>query len=137
MNQEPDLAPYIDEWNNLKAWLATGKEREMVLRTYIAARLFTKEPNGCFKEGTSKATTDGYRAKLDAKIYRDIMEELLIPTLTEANLTAEEQKGLIKGKPELSIAAYKKLPPDKRAIIDKMLVVKPGAITLEVDPLPK
>lgn len=134
---EPVLGPYIEEWNNLKAWLVKGKVREMELRTYIAARMFAKEPNGHFKEGTSNTAAAGFKAKLEAKLIRTILEELMIPTLTEANLTAEEAKGLIRGKPELGIAAYKALPEEKRAIIDKMIAVKPGTIDLELAPLPK
>lgn len=129
----------IDEWKQLKAWLVTGRAREAGLRTQIAAELFNnvKQPNGTYPEGVSRAeiqTPHGTQgASLKSKVNRDILEELLIPTLAEAKLTPEEAKGLIRGKPELGLKAYKALPEDKRKVIDKMLVLKQGAIELEIE----
>lgn len=133
----------IAEWTALKTWLATGKARELELRNSIAARIFAdmKQPNGYFPEGARTSTYSGYvmnyKSKLDAKLHREILEEMMVPTLNEAQLTADESKGLIRGKPELGLKAYRALPEAKQKIIDKMIVVKPGQITLEVDPLPK
>lgn len=141
MNLQEQLDADIDEWTKLKDWLAIAKAREAELRAKIAAAMFEKLPNGTFPEGTSTKLVAGsasnYSGKLSAKLIRDIQEELLIPTLTEANLTPDEAKGLIRGKPELGLVAYRNLPESKRTIIDRMLVVKPGSITLEVIPVPK
>lgn len=133
---QPELDAAVAEWNAVKAWLSTAKLREIELRRIIASEMFgnLKMPNGCFPEGTTHQIYGGYRGKLVAKLNRDILEELLIPTLAQAQLTPDEAKGLIRGKPELGLTAYKALPPAKRAIIDNMLVVKPGAIELEVEP---
>lgn len=147
----PPQAPVIDakleadikEWQQLKEWLTTGKAKEMELRQSIAARMFNnvRQPNGTFPEGTThgEVETPGARwhGTLGGKLDRQVLEELVIPTLAEAQLTPEEQKALVKMNPVLSVKAYKALPEAKRLIVDKMLVIKQGAITLEINQLPK
>lgn len=135
------LDAYIQEWRNLVAWLATGKAREKELREYIASQAFPKEANGCFTAGTQNTTVtaggSNFRAKLSAKNNYTVLEEMIAPVWAEAQLTTEEATGLIRYKPELGMKAYKALPDAKRAIVDKMLSVKPGSIELEVNPLPQ
>lgn len=143
MTPQEQLEQDVAAWQQLKVWLADAKDREKVLRDSIAARMFAsiKQPNGAFKEGTTNLAIPGnagiYNAKLNSKLNRTILEELLVPTLAEAALTAEEAKGLIRGKPELGLVAYKNLPEEKRRIIDKMLSVKQGAIELDITTVPK
>lgn len=129
----------IAEWTQLKTWMATAKERESYLRGTIASRVFDshKLPTGAFPEGTTNTSVGPYRAKLGSTWKRDVLEELLVPTLTEAALTPAEQKDLIKMNPVLSVTAYRKLPEEKRKIVDKMLVTKPGSITLDVVTVPQ
>lgn len=133
----------IAEWTLLKEWLTKGKAREAELRTIIAAQSFhsIKLPTGAYPEGTSNITVAGdssnYRCKLGSTWKREVIEELVIPTLTEAQLTPDEQKGLIKMKPTLSVTVYRALSEDKRAVIDKMIDLKQGSITLDVNTLPK
>lgn len=123
----------IAEWTQIKHWLEKAKAQEMTLRQEIAAGLFPKEANGAFAEGTQKIEAEGFKAKLTAKMNRTILEEVEAATLAELGA---EGMDLIRRKPELSVSAYKKLSDEKRAIADKMLLVKPGAIELEIIPIP-
>lgn len=133
----------VAEWTLLKEWLVKGKAREAELRAIIAEQMFNtiKLPTGAFPEGTNSLVVAGsvsnYSGKLGSTWKREVIEELVLPTLAEAQLTPDEQKGLLKLKPELSVKAYRALPEDKRAIIDKMIDLKQGSISLEVTPLPK
>ena len=139
MNKE-QLQALIAEWQAIGPWIAKAKAREKELRTLIAAAVFDgiKQPNGCYPEGTNKAVSiTGALCTLGSKVNREILVEVMTTTLAEAQLTVEESAGLIRGKPELGLTAYRKLPEAKRLIIDKMIVVSPGAITLDVSQLPK
>lgn len=134
-----DLEQSIKEWQQLKDWISTAKEREMLLRTSIVTRLFGAPDANT--EGVRKIAKEGekvnYLANITFKLHRTVLEEMIIPTWAEAKLTSQEAEGLVKYKPELSVSVYKKLPPAKRLIIDKMIVAKPGAPDLQVDILPK
>ncbi len=143
MTPEQGLERDIAEWTQLKDWLAIAKEREMFLRKEIADRIFSdiKPQPGVFPEGTSHGVGIGavanWKADLVSKWQRDLLVEMITPTWAEAALTPAEADGLIKYTPELGIRAYKKLPPAKRLIVDKMIVTKQANITLEVTQLPK
>jgi hypothetical protein len=133
----------IAEWKQLQEWMATAKERELWLRKSIADRAFNsiKLPTGAFPEGTTNHTfgtgLNNYKGKLGSQWVREVLEELIVPTLTEAALTIEQQGELIKMNPKLSVTAYRALPADKQRIIDKMINLKQGSITLEIQPLLK
>ena len=143
MTDKEQLDKDIKEWQALKEWMTTAKEREMFLRKSIADRMFDsiKLPTGAFPEGTNNLRVEGgssnYFGKLGSQWTRDVLEELVEPTLAEAALTIEQRKELIKMNPKLSVKAYKALPPDKQRIIDKMISIKQGTITLDVVPIPK
>jgi hypothetical protein len=132
----------VKEWQALVAWIAEAKKREKALRESLANRGFhsIKLPNGCIPEGTQRLTVAGIDTNFEltakSKLNYTILEELMIPTLAEANLTPDESKGLIRGKPELGLRAYKALPEEKRKIVDKMLVIKPGALELDILQIP-
>jgi hypothetical protein len=142
-NPAKQLQQDVAKWQQLKTWLASAKEQESALRQSIANRVFAgvKLPTGAFPEGTvhnvAEGETANFKMKLETKWSRDILEELITPTLNEAGLSAEERDKLVKRKPELSVKAYKALSPAQRAVVDKMLITKQGAITLEVIELPK
>lgn len=131
------------EWQQLKDYIEKARAREKYLRETIAARMFDsiKQPNGAFKEGTSHTIATGltarYGAKLGSTWKREVLEEMVVPTLTKAQLTPEEQAGLVKMNPVLSVTAYRLLPEAKRKIVDEMLVVKQGNVTLEISTLVK
>lgn len=133
----------VAEWQQLKEWQEKAKAREKFLRESIASRMFNsiKLPTGAFPEGTSHVIADGvatrYGAKLSSTWKREVLEEMVVTTLTKAQLTLEEQAGLLKMNPVLSVAAYRTLPKEKQLIIDEMLVVKQGSITLNISTLAK
>ena len=134
----------ISAWQVVKDRLAADKVLEMKLRTTVAARAFDsfKLPNGCFPDGTTNTVIQGtggdYKAKLKASTTYTILEEVMETTIAEAQLTPAELTGLVRrAKPELGLTAYKALSDAKRAIVDKMLLSKQGAVELTVEPLPK
>lgn len=135
---EKQLAADIKEWQDLDAWIAQAKERETYLRMDIAKRCLSGklEPAGHFPEGTSKDRVmiagQVRTVVVKGKIYRKVLEELMDIVCDEAALTPEEKNELIKKKYELSITAFKKLEPERRAVVDKMLVITPGSIELEI-----
>lgn len=138
---DPQLDKDVAEWQQLKEWMDKAKTREKYLRETIAARMFDsiKLPTGAYPEGTNHTIASGltgrYGAKLGSTWKRDVLEEMVVLTLTKAALTPAEQAGLIKMNPVLSVTAYRALPPHKKLIIDEMLVVKQGSITLDVSTL--
>jgi len=141
MTPEEQLEADIKEWKALGDWMAQAKEREAYLRKTIAERCFTWTATGAFKSGVSNAvqpgTSNNYGLRLNAQNKISICEELMAATLEEADLAPEQSAGLIKTEHKLSLTVYKKLPDAKRAIVDKMLVEKPGSIQLDVSLLSK
>lgn len=138
-----ELDDDITKWKTLREWLERAKAEESNLRQSIAERMFgtMKLATGAFPEGTVHNIAEGeqynYKGKLETKWNRSLLEELITPTIAEAELDAEVAAQLIKQEPTLSVKAYKALAPDKRRIVDKMIITKQGAITLEIIPLPK
>jgi hypothetical protein len=143
----PDAASALEkdikEWTAMRNWMALAKEKEAKLRQSIADRIFgtMRLPTGAFPEGTvhtmAEGSTYNYKATLETKWNRTLLEELITVTMQEAGLTLEEQSELLRRKYELGVKAYKELPADKRAVVDKMVVTKQGAITLELTAFPK
>lgn len=137
------LRAAILNWKRAKEMLAAAKSSESQFRGWLAQYLFAtnRQPNGAFPEGTTKTSLDigneMVNGKVVQKIKREIEEALMAPTLAEAQLTPEQGMGLIKVSYEISVSKLKELPPDKRAIVEKMLVIKPASIELEIELVPK
>lgn len=134
------LKLWIEEREKIQQWMETAKKRELELRGLIASAIFTKEANGYFHEGTSnvRSLVDGavYNAHLKQPYKREIMVELMAPTLTEANLPPETVSKLIKTSYELSVKEYRALPAEKQTVVDKMIKLTAGAPQLELEHLP-
>lgn len=126
----------LAEWRQITAWMQVAKTREPELRNKLAKHFLADKLDaaGNFPEGTTKALVGSHNVKVVGKITRTVLEELEATTLKKAALGAEGV-GLIVRKPEISVAIYKKLPLEKRLIVDEMLVVKPGLPVLTVEDL--
>lgn len=141
--KEQILAAEVPKWLQLKQWLSTAKVQESALRKRLADLFFSdqKQNNGHLPAGTltALAETDisSLQAKVSQKYTYEVDESSMCAVLTEAQLTPAEAEGLIRVKYELSLKVYKALPEAKRAIVDKMIVVKPGSIELEINLVPK
>lgn len=144
LTPEEQLDADIKEWQGISGWMKQAKDREMELRKKIADAALgkTKLANGAFPEGTQKGTAVGsdgqrYAVVLVTQWKRDVLPEMINAVWTQAKLTPDEAKDLLKYTPEMSVRAYRKLPEAKQLVIDQMLNCKQGSITLEVIPLPK
>lgn len=145
--EQLDLAKPIDtlvaEWQQTKEYLDKAKAREIYLRKLVADRIFinARTASGHLPEGTTRQSIAGvnnnFAGKVSCPYKREIDEALFAPTVQEAQLTADEYAACFKLDPQLKMAGYNALPTEKRAILDKMIVAKPGSITLEVQTLPK
>lgn len=127
----------LSEWQSLTTWLSQAKEREMALRLKLAHHFFADKilANGALPEGTMNLVDGGFKIKVVGKMNRTVLEEVRAAATEEAKLTAEESKSLFKLEASLSLSAYKALSDEKKKIIDKAIVVKPGSPTLEIEPV--
>lgn len=100
----------------------------MTLRKKIFATYF---PNP--KEGTNDVPlSDGYVLKAQHKIDRKIDEPAMVALAEEFEAAKILVKDLVKFKPELKIAEYRKLGEEQRKVFEKALIIKPGAPQMEV-----
>lgn len=133
----------VEEWQRTSEYLTQCKEREMYLRKLIADRMFhDKKTNaGFLPEGTTTVgyagSTHNYGAKAQLPYKREVDESTYEAAVKEAQLTAEEYQACFSIDVKLKVAGYKALPAEKRTILDKCIVVKPGSLALEVNTLPK
>lgn len=131
----------IKEWETLKLWIETAKAKEMTLRKSIADRAFASKrlANGFLPEGTNRTTLQvgggEYEAKMVQKLNRTVLSEMVGPTMTELVALNPLAADLIKTEYTVSVSTYKKLTTEQQAIADRMLVVKPGTVTLELNPV--
>ena len=91
-------------------------------------------------EGTARVPLgNGYQLKAVGKLnYKlDNKDGATEKALEELETAGNEGKfladRLVKWSPELSITEYRKLDPQYKVIIDKVLTINPGAPTLEIE----
>jgi hypothetical protein len=127
---EPEEATQEDlnNWYILQEQLEKVKEAELILRKKIC-KFYFRDP----KEGVNKYPLDeGWVMKCDHKINRTVDESLLTTlssTLREKGINPE---ALVKWKPELKLAEYRKLTEEERNMFDKVLTIKDGTPALEI-----
>lgn len=110
----------------LKGSIATMQEEEKALRQALFAGTF---PNP--KEGVNNyELPDGTIVKGTYKLNRTIDKDRLAKTKLE--LPPGVLKAIFKIETKLVDGQYKKLPDEQRAIVDQVLVVKPGLPALEI-----
>lgn len=130
----------ISEWLSITKWQSQAKEKEMLLRNRLAKHIFANKLTaaGDLPEGTAKNTFASgalqFNAKVVGKMNYKILEETEALTLAQLG---EAGTNLVKRKPELSLSAYKALTEEQKRIADGMIVVTPGAPTLEIEILPQ
>lgn len=117
------------EWEAIVLQATVLKDREMTLRKELFAMAFPKPT-----EGTNKLEIgNGYLLKGDYKLNRRL-DEAALPTvlgkLKEINYPLIDR--LVKYKPDMSIAEYRKLTDEQRKIMDECLTTSPGSPTLEI-----
>lgn len=118
----------IGEWVQLQRELVAVKEKELALRNIIFAELFP-DP----KEGTNTFDLpEGWKVKGTYKMTRTLDEAALpavLETLRKKKVNVED---LIKYKPSLDTASYRKLADAHRSILEQAMTIKPATPSLEV-----
>jgi hypothetical protein len=118
----------INTWYLLQQQLADVKDKEMALRKKIFAATFTQP-----KEGTNtQALTKGWVMKGQYKVDRKVEVAALTTLSAELREHGIPVDELISYKPELQLATYRALTDAQRAEFDKILIIKPGAPSLEI-----
>lgn len=131
----------LADWYIIKQRMVTDKAAEAMMRTRIF-KFFFPTP----EEGTNThPLKDGTGAELKAvhSIDRKV-DETELEALKEALEKAKEDEkdnlhgleipfdDLIVWKPELKVAAYRKLTDAQRDVFDRVLVVKPGMPQVDI-----
>jgi len=115
-------------WYAMQDELKRLKTAEMLLRQKIFKAYFTAP-----KEGTNTAPLDnGWVIKGTYKIDRKIDIALLLafsPSLRENGINPD---ALVKYEPALVTKAYRELTAEQEKLFDQVLIVKPGAPSLEI-----
>lgn len=103
---------------------------EQMVRKACAAAYFPQ-----ITEGTSYVDlAEGWRIKRVLPFDRKVVPEA-VAAVSAALLAIKVDPGaLFIYKPELSTAAFKKLPEDIQAIVNQAVVTKPGSLALELVP---
>lgn len=137
-NSADEILHDVEEWKSISKWMEEAKTREMELRKKLSKFLFAEklEPSGDLPAGTLKnsflAGATRLKAKVVGKFNYKVLEELRETTLKEAAL-GEIGDLLVKPKYELSLSVYKNLTDEQKAIVNRMLEVKPGSPELEIE----
>ena len=116
------MSDKIMAWNDLQAKLAFYKQEEAKLRKEIVDKVFAEASVGTNKVELGK----GYELKAVIKENTSIDEA----ALSNLKLPEGALDGVVKYKPSIVAAGYKKMPANLQKILDTALVVKPGAPTL-------
>lgn len=115
-------------WYAMQDELKRLKTAEMLLRQKIFKAYFPAP-----KEGTNTAPLDnGWVIKGTYKIDRKIDIALLLafsPSLRENGINPD---ALVKYEPALVTKAYRELTAEQEKLVDQVLIVKPGAPSLEI-----
>lgn len=128
----------LSEWYSLKEQLDTIKNKEIVLRQFIAKALFCEPVEGTNTYDLKQLNdTTGAVAKVTHTINRAVKEDLLeelekSQALPDNNMPKLDLKKLVKWKPEVSIKEYRTLTDEERHLFDQVLVIKPGMPGLEI-----
>lgn len=127
----------IEDWKNAQDALSVAKEREKELREMII-EVFSEETNEMASGTESIDVGFGFDLKIEHKLnYKltcdnDGVDELLdkIENSVEGgNVIAER---LVTWKPSFNVSEYKKLEPVHKAMVDKVLEIKPAAKSVKL-----
>jgi hypothetical protein len=89
------------------------------------------------KEGTNTAALEnGWKLKGVYKIDRKVLVEAIPATREAMEKIGVNIDTLIEWDPSLKISAYRALSDATKSIFDKVLLIKPGAPSLELAPPP-
>ena len=116
----------LSAWRQAKEVLDTAKALEMKLRKELVAKSFAES-----KTGKNSVDVEGGKLVYTKAYSTSIDEELFDVVARECEKHFINVGSLVKVSHSLDAKAYKALTPEDKAVIDKMLVVKEKAPTLE------
>lgn len=124
-------------WHETTELLDTVKTREMALRLELFKSGFPEVAEAPSKEGTFRVLLPhGWKlevvAKLNTKID-DVALPAVLKQLSELNVPTD---GLVKYKPSIAIAAFKKLPAEAKKLMAAVITQSRGAPTVKMVPPP-
>lgn len=118
----------LNKWYKLHEELEDIKNQELMLRRKIFGAYFTNP-----KEGVNNVPlSEGWILKGEYKINRSVDVASLTTHSAELRVHNIPLDDLIKYKPEVVIAEYRKLNPEERLMFDSVLVIKVGTPGLEI-----
>lgn len=123
------LRGMVEQWNAKKKTLSFAKNEEMEIRKAIVN---TIAPGA--SEGSHTIEVDGLILGVKISFNRKVLDEELSVLSPEFEKEGISVDALIRKKPELNMAAYRKLDDEKRTIFEQCLEIKEGAPELEVKP---
>lgn len=125
-------------WEQAVKALAAAKDAEAALRKEVLAEAFSFDPEA-LREGTENFELgNGYKLKAVFKISRNLNNEneAVDKVLAKIEKTGPEgvfiAERLVKWKPELSVAEYKKLPEKFKKLFDEVVTSKEAMPALEL-----
>lgn len=122
-----ELMVLLGEWDNLKKQYEEIKKREFELRKVLCQYYFP-DPN----EGTNKVEIgNGWVLKGVVPYTYKVIEEKYKRHKEEFTTVPKE---IFRIKMELSKTVYNKMYIEQRMIVDKVLLVTPGSMQLEITP---
>lgn len=126
-NNDVTLAD-LTVWYEMQEQLTKLRASEMLLRKKLFAAFFPTP-----KEGTNSFALDqGWVLKGTYKIDRKIDIALLMNFSTSLRENGINPDALVKYEPSLVTKAYRELTAEQEKLFDQVLVVKPGAPSLEI-----
>lgn len=137
-------------WHQKYEQLQLLRAEESAMRKRLFKEMFPSA-----QEGTNKFDFgNGYEVRGKQDINRDVSEQDY-DALKASALAAQENRGaniamtpdelkaweaipfdeLLRWKPSLSLTAYRKLTPEQTHLVDQMLIIKEGSVSMEVKPV--
>lgn len=119
-------------WLKARKDLNTARLAELNMRNLIVGNEF---PSGV-PEGTNTIELgNGYKLKATGVLNYSLDKDAVESALDAIEATSPEGKfiaeRLVGWTPQLSVAEYRTLPPNIKALIDRVLTIKPGQSQLE------
>lgn len=124
----PTFDADLYRWYKLQADLAVLKEQEMTLRKRLFAEAFPIAVEGTNSFNLPDAWVLKGTHKLDRKVDIAAYNQLL-PNLRKAEVPVDR---LLRWDPSLVTGEYRTLTPAHLHLFDQILIIKPGAPSLEI-----
>ncbi len=126
LNEKIGKGEILSAWRQAKEVLDSGKNLEMRLRKELVDKSFTDS-----KTGKNTVDVDGGKLVYTKGYSTSVDEELFAIVAAECEKHFIAVGSLVKVSHSLNAKNYKALSNEDKAIVDKMLIVKEKAPTLE------